>query len=102
MVKSLVPNAVFNCTEGGLDKRNYKVNFFKIKETLGFLPQYTVEQGIQQVIGAIESGKVKDYRDPLYSNVKFLSAEDSALHSHHLSSWTQELLNPSLSPNLIS
>jgi nucleoside-diphosphate-sugar epimerase len=102
MVKSLVPNAIFNCTEGGLDKRNYKVNFIKIKETLGFLPQYTVKQGIQQVIDAIESGKVKDYRDPLYSNVKFLSAEDSTLHSHHLSNWTQELLNPNLSPNLIS
>ena len=31
--------------------------------------------GVQQVLDAIATGKVKNYKDPHYSNVRFLSEE---------------------------
>jgi hypothetical protein len=42
---------------------------------LGFTPDWNVEKGITQVIEALRSGKVVDYRDPRYSNLEFLKKE---------------------------
>jgi nucleoside-diphosphate-sugar epimerase len=75
------------------DRRNYKVNFSEIRNTLGFEPNWTVEQGIQQVIAAFKSGKIKDYRDAKYSNVKFLGVDASASLTLNRHDWVHELLN---------
>jgi nucleoside-diphosphate-sugar epimerase len=55
------------------DKRNYRVSFDKIHRMLSFTPAWTVEQGVDQVLEAIATGEVIDYRDPQYSNVKYLT-----------------------------
>jgi hypothetical protein len=75
------------------DQRNYRVNFAKIHKALGFVPQWTVEQGVRQVIGAIESGRVEDYRDARYSNVKFLSEEGVSRLTCLDNGWAHELLS---------
>ncbi|HEX2979540.1 MAG TPA: NAD(P)-dependent oxidoreductase, partial [Anaerolineaceae bacterium] len=75
IINNLVPTArLINKGDGG-DQRNYWVNFNKIRKTLGFVPKWTVEQGVVQVIQAIEKGHVGDYHDAKYSNVKFLTEE---------------------------
>lgn len=60
------------------DIRNYRVSFRKIQEMLGFVPEWTLERGIQQVLEAIASGEVKDFRAAQYSNVRFLSEEGTS------------------------
>ncbi len=57
------------------DRRDYRVDFSKIRNLLDFQPQWTVQDGIQQVLEVIASGQVTDYREPQYSNVAFLSQE---------------------------
>jgi len=79
IIHSLVPTAKLINMGSDNDQRNYRVDFSKLRNTIGFMPQWTVEQGVQQIIEAIKSGKIKDYRDPKYSNVKFLR-EENALH----------------------
>jgi nucleoside-diphosphate-sugar epimerase len=59
--------------DGNTDKRNYRVRFQKIRDRLDFQCRWSVEDGIRQVLDAIASGEVLDYRDRRYSNVKFLS-----------------------------
>ncbi len=54
------------------DRRNYRVDFTKIKTVLGFVPQWTLPQGINQVKEAVLSGRVEDYQSAQYSNVKSL------------------------------
>ena len=54
------------------DKRNYRVSFAKIQKDLGFQPQWTVEKGITQVVDAVVSGHVANYREARYSNAKYL------------------------------
>ena len=44
----------------------------KIRRMLGFTPNWTLEQGIQQTIDLIASGKIVDYREPQYSNERVL------------------------------
>jgi len=78
MIQRLVPTAELITSGSDGDRRNYKVDFSKIRNRLSYKPEWTVESGIRQVIEAFESGKVRDYTASQYSNVKFLSEE--ALH----------------------
>jgi nucleoside-diphosphate-sugar epimerase len=72
------------------DPRDYRVDFTKIQTVLDFQPRWTVEQGIQQVLEAIASGRIRDYRDPMFSNEKFLSQEGTV----HLERdrWAREMI----------
>ena len=74
-IQRLVPTAELISSASDGDRRNYRVDFSKIRNRLGYKPQWTVEMGVGQVIEAFESGKVRDYTASQYSNVKFLSEE---------------------------
>jgi nucleoside-diphosphate-sugar epimerase len=73
MVHQHVPGAEMIVNAQATDVRNYRVSFAKIRQQLSFEPKWTLAQGIEQVLEAIARGEVKDYRDPKYSNVRFLS-----------------------------
>lgn len=75
IIKSMVPQAELQFFEKDVDRRNYRVNFDRIRRSLRFQPEWTLERGVQQVVEAIQSGKVADYKDSRYSNVRFLSEE---------------------------
>ena len=45
---------------GSPDKRSYRVSFDKIRNTLGFVPDYTPKDGAKEVYEALESNKVTD------------------------------------------
>ena len=47
-------------TANGSDPRNYKVSFKKVKEKLDFEPQFTVEDGIKELIDALSIGLYSD------------------------------------------
>jgi len=95
IVHNLVSEAEIVIKEADLDPRNYWVSFSKIEKTLGFEPHKTIEQGVQQVIEAIQSGKVTDYKDAKYSNVKFLTEEGISRLAHQGNSWAYQLLSES-------
>ena len=64
------------------DKRNYRVSFDKIHSRLGFVCSTGLEEGIGEIMRAIESGQVKNYRDKLFSNYEYLlDAGDDLLKS---------------------
>lgn len=46
--------------ENGGDPRNYRVNFSKVRNVLGFEPKYSVEDGIKELKVAIENKIFKD------------------------------------------
>jgi nucleoside-diphosphate-sugar epimerase len=74
----------------GSDSRNYRVDFSKIRDVLGFESQWSVDDGIQQVLDAIASGQVQDYRDAKYSNFAFLNQQGtSELSQDH---WAVEMI----------
>jgi len=47
--------------EGGFDRRNYRVDFSKIREALLFEPQFSVPDGIKEFILAMNQGFFEDY-----------------------------------------
>ncbi|GAB4366636.1 MAG: hypothetical protein Kow0042_06650 [Calditrichia bacterium] len=93
LVKKLITQAKLINMGSDTDKRNYKVSFQKIRTKLHFLPNWSMEQGIRQVETAIRTGKVRDYREAKYSNVKFLSEEASSLLVKREKAWMAEILN---------
>lgn len=72
IVERLVPGSRYVDSGPDGDRRNYRVDFSKVTSVLGFQPTWTLEAGVRQVIDAVRSGRVQDYRDPMYSNVRFL------------------------------
>jgi len=72
IINNFVPRATYLESGRDGDRRNYRVSFQRIREELGFVPEWTLEAGIRQVLEALRSGAVRDYRDPRYSNVEFL------------------------------
>jgi len=54
------------------DNRSYRVRFDKIQKELNFQTKWTLEQGIEQVLAAINTGDVVDYKLAVFSNAKYL------------------------------
>lgn len=94
LIHDLIPTAQLLDVGADGDRRNYRVCFDKVSNALNFVPEWTVEQGVHQVIEAIESGKILDYRDPKFSNVKFLS-DEAAYRLTPQNGWARELIKES-------
>ncbi|MBL7978408.1 MAG: NAD-dependent epimerase/dehydratase family protein [Bacteroidetes Order II. Incertae sedis bacterium] len=78
LIKKQVPSAELLDLGMDGDRRNYRVSFKKIAEVLNFKPDWTMEAGITQVLEALHVGAVKDYKNPMYSNVQFLKEHENS------------------------
>lgn len=58
-------------TFGG-DMRDLAVSFEKIEDELGFVPQKSVEDGIREVLHAIQQGIIDDPSESRYRNARFI------------------------------
>jgi len=58
-------------TFGG-DMRDISVSFEKIKQQLGFNPQFTVDDGIREVLQALRLGLIRNPQDQHYRNAQFI------------------------------
>ncbi len=67
-----IPGTVVETYDQVEDRRSYRVSFRRIREGLGFVPQYTVDDAIREVHELLRNGKVRDFGDPVYHNVKQL------------------------------
>lgn len=56
------------------DSRNYKVSSDKARSQLGFAPELSISEGIEEVAYLIRTGRIKDLDNPRYSNAGFLNA----------------------------
>jgi len=59
-IKAKLPNSSYKIVRGGMDRRNYKVDFSRIRETLYFEPRYSVEDGVAELIDALSKGLFAD------------------------------------------
>ena len=54
------------------DNRNYQVSSDKAIDGFGFLPKYSVNDGILEVRELLEQGRIKDASSPRYSNSDYI------------------------------
>lgn len=58
-------------TFGG-DMRDISVSFEKIRKELGYKTQYTVDDGVREVLHALQDGIIKDPHDDRFRNAQFI------------------------------
>jgi nucleoside-diphosphate-sugar epimerase len=54
------------------DLRNYRVNFDKIRNRLGFEARFTIREGVEELRGAFDERLIHDYKDLRYHNQQYL------------------------------
>lgn len=54
------------------DRRNYRVNFDKIRNRLNFEARFTVREGVEELKKAFDQRYILDYKDLRYHNQRFL------------------------------
>lgn len=59
-IQKHIPDAPVAYQAHGSDPRNYRVNFKKIRERLGFTPRFSVEDGIKELIRALDQNLFED------------------------------------------
>ncbi len=101
LVQRLVPTARLLSLDGAGDPRNYRVNFTSARATLGFKPRWTLERGVLQIIDALQSGRITDYRAAKYSNVKFLHEEGMGLLRRRDTTWARDLIQEWTVPEVV-
>jgi nucleoside-diphosphate-sugar epimerase len=68
MVKQVYPTVTVIRKNVETDPRNYRVNCDKIRDVLGFEPEMSVLDGMIELKGALEAGRIDDADEPRYSN----------------------------------
>lgn len=54
------------------DTRNYRVSFDRVTSELGFEPQFTTDDAIDEIAGLVEAGRIKDLSLAVFSNLEAL------------------------------
>ncbi|MBD3183556.1 NAD-dependent epimerase/dehydratase family protein [Candidatus Poribacteria bacterium] len=75
MISDLLPGSKVKHHKDLTDERNYRVSFGKIKETLNFRCDRTIQDGVSEIRDAIQNGLIEDYRDARFSNYLWLERQ---------------------------
>lgn len=59
-ILGFVPGREIRYRDHGADPRNYRVDFTKIRTSLGFVPRYTVRDGIDEIVSLLNAGFFAD------------------------------------------
>src|SRR3989338_6516607 len=72
IIKTEIPTASIEINSELTDKRNYKVDFSKIRNQLIFKPDFQIADAVTEISKAFQENKVNNYLDPAYHNYKSL------------------------------
>lgn len=94
LIRKQVPAARITTDDTFVDTRNYRVSFKKIRSQLGFVPAWSLERGIAQVIETVGSNRVGHYSQAAYSNALYLKERGSKSFNHFkITGWENELMS---------
>jgi dTDP-4-amino-4,6-dideoxygalactose transaminase/nucleoside-diphosphate-sugar epimerase len=72
MVASELPGVELEWTPDDPDKRTYRVSFDRVKNELGFKPQFDAKAAIQEISKALKDGTLPDVTEDQYYNIRTL------------------------------
>lgn len=91
LIAQEVPRASFSVQSHQIDHRSYHVDFTRIAEQFPFACEYRVQDGIHEIVTAINQGQYHDYSHPQYSNERMLQ---QALQQSHASLLVPQVAAP--------
>jgi nucleoside-diphosphate-sugar epimerase len=73
-IRNHFPDSIINTTAIKFqDARNYRVSSDKARNILGWTPQWSIDDGIEEIKELIMNRRLKDVQNPRYTNQLFLS-----------------------------
>jgi len=54
------------------DNRNYKADCSKLKNTFDFVPEYSIDMGVKEMLNFLKSGRVKNPFDSNFHNARYM------------------------------
>ena len=73
LIKGVIGSHIEVSSEPTNDLRTYHICSDKVKAELNFVPQYSIESAVQDIVAAYAEGKITDpFNNPLYHNVKIM------------------------------
>lgn len=73
-IQTYVPGSTLDIKEAPMSQTgDYRMSSDKARTILGFKPTHTIDDGINQILNVVKSGRLKDVKNPRYSNEKFLT-----------------------------
>ncbi|MBN1163942.1 MAG: NAD(P)-dependent oxidoreductase [Candidatus Krumholzibacteriota bacterium] len=73
IVRELIPETEVEVLRGAVDERDYRIDFSRIRDELGYQPEHSISNGIYELIHALDTDRTIDPDDSRYSNYKWLS-----------------------------
>jgi nucleoside-diphosphate-sugar epimerase len=70
IIKKYIPSLQVEEVQSTADPRNYRVSFDKIRKNLGFKPKKTIEDGVVEIMKAVQQGIFKAPNDVVYRNLE--------------------------------
>ena len=70
IAKDVFPESVIDEKKGDTDIRNYRVDFSKIVEILGYKIKYTVPDGLNELREVFESNVIPNIDSEIFSNIE--------------------------------
>ena len=67
-MKKLIPNGNIIYKENDLDARNYRVDFSKINSVLDFQTEYSIKDGIKEILNEIDNNRFDFDSNNLFGN----------------------------------
>jgi nucleoside-diphosphate-sugar epimerase len=71
-VSRYLPETRIEYADGNGDSRSYRVGFDRVRSRLGFTPQRSVDDAIEEVCQTLAAGTVVNYTDDVYHNLQRL------------------------------
>ena len=68
-IRAVVPSGTVSYVHRDEDPRDYKVNFDKVRETLGFETRSSVPDGVREVKEALDAGHFRDPFELSHRNI---------------------------------
>ena len=73
LTKEVFPEIKIHIRNNEVDKRNYRVDFGKMKKILNYQPQVSVLEGLKELKKVFEEGLIAQPDNVLYNNIEFLT-----------------------------
>jgi nucleoside-diphosphate-sugar epimerase len=84
-IQEFIPNAKVKYGANGSDPRNYRVSFNKVKTVLNFEPEYSIKDGIKELVDAMKMNIFADSLDDKnrYGNYKLNYKIENEVPANH-------------------
>ncbi len=83
VIRSVFPDVQVEHVDNS-DRRNYRVNFDKLRNRTGFRARYSLRDGVGEIKEAFDLGLITDYTDLRYHNQRYLGAVGTPAHKNEV------------------